>query len=273
MAVALGECLNRRADLQRRFELCVRLATVIIAAFLTLVLLGPVVEAQTLASLPSSPATLKRRGGAAPTRAWTEFCQRLPEECAVNTTEASIVTLTEEVWETLLLVNREVNTKIQPITDQQHWGIQDSWDLPDDGSGDCEDYQLLKRKMLIDRGLPRRALRMTVVIDEENAGHAVIMVRSDRGDLILDNQRDAVLLWNQTGYTFVKREGQDSTAWVSLETIASPVSTARPRKIRSAGSQHSFRVEPHGKRSRVHRGRLPASKPADNLHPRGDGPA
>jgi hypothetical protein len=39
---------------------------------------------------------------------------------------------------------------------------------------------------------------------------------TDRGELILDNERDAVLPWNKTGYEFIKREGSDGTAWVAL---------------------------------------------------------
>jgi len=51
-------------------------------------------------------------------------------------------------------------------------------------------------------------------------------VRTDRGDFILDNKTSAVLAWNQTGYVFVKREGQEDAAWASLGGLASPVTTA-----------------------------------------------
>jgi predicted transglutaminase-like cysteine proteinase len=54
------------------------------------------------------------------------------------------------------------------------------------------------------------------------------MIRTDRGDFILDNKTSAVLPWNKTGYIFVKREGQDGTAWVSLGGVLSPVATANP---------------------------------------------
>ena len=124
------------------------------------------------------------------------------------------------------MVNRTVNERITAISDREHWGVEDRWDLPSDGYGDCEDIQLLKRKELIARGLPRRAMRMTVVIDEEGDGHAVLTVRTDRGDLILDNRRTAILPWTQTGYVFIKREGQDGREWVSLGGTSSPVATA-----------------------------------------------
>ena len=69
-------------------------------------------------------------------------------------------------------------------------------------------------------------MRMTVVIDEVDDGHAVLMIRTDRGDFILDNKTNAVLPWSETGYIFVKCEGQDSTAWVSLGGALSPGATA-----------------------------------------------
>jgi len=193
---------------------------------LPLVVGGATTEAQTLASLPSPSGALDKNGGAKPVAAWVEFCRRYPSECAVNTSEAASIEMTPETWRMIVSVNRRVNARIKPKTDMEHWGVVDRWDFPDDGYGDCEDYQLLKRKLLSERGLPRRAMRMTVVIDEQGEGHAVLMIRTDRGDYILDNKTSAVLPWRDTGYTYVKREGQDSTAWVSLGGVSSPTVTA-----------------------------------------------
>ena len=199
--------------------------------------------AQTLASLPGTSApqvgsampALPRAsapaavfGDARPVPAWTEFCQRYRAECAVDLREPEIIALTPKVWATLGMVNRVVNTTIQPVTDEAHWGVPDRWDLAEDGSGDCEDFQLLKRHRLVEAGLPRRAMRMTVVLDENNEGHAVLVVRTDRGDLVLDNKTRAVLPWHQTGYVFIKRESQSATAWVSLGRATSPTLTASP---------------------------------------------
>jgi predicted transglutaminase-like cysteine proteinase len=180
---------------------------------------GPVV------ALPEA-AAVEEGSGARPVAAWTAMCARMPAECAVNVAEPAAITLNSALWRTLTSVNRRVNARIRPITDVAHWGVIDRWEYPDDGFGDCEDYQLLKRRMLIERGIPRRALRMTVVIDDIGEGHAVLMVRTTRGDLILDNKTNAILSAARTGYTFVKREGQDGPAWVSLNGGASPVATA-----------------------------------------------
>ena len=158
----------------------------------------------------------KGAGDSEPTAAWIAFCKRLPDECRIDLSEPTTIELTPAISELLAATNLRVNTTIRPMTDRQHWGVEDRWDYPEDGVGDCEDFQLLKRKLLAEAGLPRRAMRMTVVIDAEGDGHAVLTVRTDAGDLILDNKRDAVLAWNETGYEFIKREGSDTKAWVAL---------------------------------------------------------
>jgi predicted transglutaminase-like cysteine proteinase len=182
--------------------------------------------AQKVAALPAASELVASTHQAKPIPAWAEFCKRYPTECTVDASQPAIITLTAITWNTILEVNRRVNKSVRSIPDREHWGVADRWDLAEDGSGDCEDFQLVKRKLLADAGLPRRAMRMTVVIDDRDEGHAVLMIRTDRGDFILDNKTSAVLPWSKTGYIFVKREGQDSTAWVSLGGALSPVATA-----------------------------------------------
>ncbi len=191
-----------------------------------LLLGGATTQAQPGVELPEI-GVAEQGPTARPVAAWTDFCRRYPADCAVDPSEPAFVTLNPALMRMLVSVNRRVNQRIKPVTDQAHWGVVDRWDYPDDGFGDCEDIQLLKRRMLVERHLPRRALRMTVVIDEIGEGHAVLMVRTNRGDLILDNKTSAILPWNRTGYRFVKREGQDASGtWVSLNNGSSPVTTA-----------------------------------------------
>ncbi len=159
---------------------------------------------------------LFRDDEAPPLSGWVEFCGQNPEECIVDLQQPETLPLTEDLATLLSSVNLSVNRSLIPVTDLNHWGIIDRWSYPTDGLGDCEDYQLLKRKMLIDAGLPRRALRMTVVIDENAEGHAVLTVRTDRGDLILDNKTDEVLEWFRTNYRYIKRESAEATGWVFL---------------------------------------------------------
>jgi predicted transglutaminase-like cysteine proteinase len=193
---------------------------------LPLVVAGAAAQAQTLASLPTGTQLSERSGTAKPIPAWVKFCEQFASECALDPTEPTEIQLTQQNWNTIVSVNRRVNTQIKPITDKEHWGLVDRWEFPDDGMGDCEDYQLLKRRMLAEHGIPRRAMRMTVVIDELGEGHAVLMIRTDRGDYILDNKTSAILPWEQTGYVFVKRESQNGSAWVALGGRSSPTTTA-----------------------------------------------
>jgi predicted transglutaminase-like cysteine proteinase len=174
-----------------------------------------------VASLPAAAG-----GDARAPYAWVEFCKKYPVECRVNTSEADRIELTPKLWKTIVAMNGKINREIDPVTDMEHWGVVDRWDMAEDGRGDCEEYVMVKRRKLAEAGIPRRAMLVTVVIDEENAGHAVLMIRTDRGDFILDNKRNSVLTWQQTGYVYVKREAQDRVAWTSLGGVAGPVTTA-----------------------------------------------
>lgn len=187
---------------------------------------GSTTHAQTLASLPAGTSSAVTTGEARPLLAWVDFCRREPRECAVDLAEPATIALTPRLWQTIVSINRKVNAEIEAVTDQDHWAVPDRWDLAEDGFGDCEDFQLLKRKLLAEAGLPRRAMRITVVIDEKREGHAVLTIRTDRGDFILDNKTNAVLPWQQTGYVFVKRESQDGLGWAALGGAASPTVTA-----------------------------------------------
>ncbi len=211
---------------QRRFSIVRRtvMAGLALAAGLGAVGLGTTGAAAQ--ALPTMGLSATTTGAARPIAAWAEFCERYPGECAVDRTEAASVTLTPALWQTINTINRRINRSVDAVTDQQHWHSADRWDLAEDGRGDCEDFQLLKRRLLVQAGLPRRALRMTVVIDEKGEGHAVLTIVTNRGDLILDNKTSTILPWTQTGYTFVKRESQEAVGWVALGRDASPVTAA-----------------------------------------------
>lgn len=148
---------------------------------------------------------------------WVEFCVEYKSECATRPTAPRDVVLTAKAWADLVKVNQWANDNIKPITDQEHWGVIERWNYPDDGQGDCEDYVLLKRRMLMQAGWPREALLVTVVRDKKGDGHAVLTVKTNRGEFILDNQETEVLPWNKTGYRFVKRQSQSNpNLWVGL---------------------------------------------------------
>ena len=149
---------------------------------------------------------------------WVDFCNRRPDECTLGKLKPVDVRMSSQVWRTLNAVNAYVNGAIEPISNYDHWGTTlDHWDYPVDGKGDCKIYALFKRKLLVERGFPRQALLMTIVRDLNGEGHAVLTVKTDRGDFVLDNLADTIRPWNATGYQFYKRQAQDDpNVWVSL---------------------------------------------------------
>jgi predicted transglutaminase-like cysteine proteinase len=224
MGQASPGCTCTRSKSRRFTRVALIAATIVLVLSQGRLILSAKAEAE--ADLSRAPPLAISNQEAEPTPAWTSFCQQRQAECSPDRSEPEAISLTPDIWLTLATVNARVNTAIKPLSDQEHWGVVDRWDYPDDGYGDCEDIQLLKRKLLIEAGLPRRALRMTVVLDRAWAGHPVLMVRTDRGDFILDNERRAILAWSETGYVFIKREGAEGRSWVTLNPHPAPIVTA-----------------------------------------------
>ena len=152
---------------------------------------------------------------------FVEFCQRHAEACQPNTGKQRKLAMDEEKWLLVRMVNAFVNGAIAPITDETLYGTAEYWTIPTD-AGDCEDIVLLKKKILRQKGIPAEVLRITVVLDEQGEGHAVLSLVTTKGDFILDNRRNAIRSWSATNYTMLKRQSaQDPRKWVSLEPARS----------------------------------------------------
>lgn len=146
-----------------------------------------------------------------------EFCQRNKAECAVRVRDSGPLTVTDDTWKLITRVNRAVNSAVTPMSDFDIYGKDEYWAYPDQGIGDCEDYVLEKRRQLAAKGIPLSNLLITVLRKPDGEGHAVLTVRTDRGDYVLDNLTDDVRLWYKTGYQFLKRQASTHTGrWVTL---------------------------------------------------------
>jgi predicted transglutaminase-like cysteine proteinase len=145
-----------------------------------------------------------------------DFCKRYPNECTINAVVVEDAPLSADKWQQLLSVNSYFNTNIVPETDQQLYHVAEYWTYPH-GYGDCEDIALAKRRQLIELGWPVSTLLMTVAKEGDGEGHAVLMVRTDRGDFILDNQDSTIRDWKDSPYHFLKRQSQANAGqWVSI---------------------------------------------------------
>lgn len=146
-----------------------------------------------------------------------EFCQVYPGECSVKSDSRVRVRLDQARWNELSAINSVVNATIVPATDLEIYGRPEVWEFPET-TGDCEDFVLLKRQKLMDRGWPAAALLITVVRQANGDGHAVLTVTTNRGDLILDNLDHEVKLWSETSYRYLKRQSEyDTGAWMAIE--------------------------------------------------------
>jgi predicted transglutaminase-like cysteine proteinase len=145
-----------------------------------------------------------------------EFCKANPTECSIKLRDPGPLRLTGALWHEIVDVNRTVNTTVRPMNDYDIYGKDEVWAYPR-GAGDCEDYVLEKRRDLMLKGISLTDLLITVVRKPDGEGHAVLTVRTDEGDFILDNLSDSVKPWETTGYRYLKRQSTTHTGrWVSI---------------------------------------------------------
>ncbi len=172
--------------------------------------LAPAPQVQKVAFMTAFGETLPPIG-------YVTFCRENRDECRPGRRFADRIQLTPSKFREIVGINNDVNKAIAPVTDLELYGQPEVWAYPADNRGDCEDYVLLKRKKLIERGFPESTLLITVVRDENNEGHAILTVRTDKGDFVLDNKRREVMRWAETPYTFVKRQSErNPLVWISL---------------------------------------------------------
>jgi predicted transglutaminase-like cysteine proteinase len=154
-------------------------------------------------------------GKTLPPIGFVQFCGENPKACKTKTSAAKLA-MSPARWNLLAQVNAYVNGRIAPVSDQDLYGVSERWIVPV-SAGDCEDYVLLKKQTLEKLGVAASDLLITVVLDEKMEGHAVLTVVTSEGDIILDNRRDDLLRWNETNYTFLKRQSRaNPLQWVSL---------------------------------------------------------
>jgi predicted transglutaminase-like cysteine proteinase len=136
---------------------------------------------------------------------------------------AQPLVLDKAVGALLKAVNRRVNRDVRPKSDLELFGAAEQWSLPVERNGrlygDCEDFALAKRHELIAAGLPVSALSLAVVRTRRGQPHAVLLVTTDRGEMVLDNLSVSVKPWTRVGYRWIMRQSAgDSMQWVSMET-------------------------------------------------------
>ncbi|WP_425497528.1 transglutaminase-like cysteine peptidase [Hoeflea ulvae] len=146
-----------------------------------------------------------------------EFCKQFSAECKPVKGSYAAPKVTDYGWDVVNEINRAVNFSVMPKTDLEVFGKEEVWAYPD-VAGDCEDYVLLKRHMLIERGFSAADTLITVVRKPDGEGHAVLTLRTSEGDFVLDNLVDEVKNWRDTPYRYLKRQASNNAGrWVTIE--------------------------------------------------------
>jgi predicted transglutaminase-like cysteine proteinase len=148
--------------------------------------------------------------------AHTLFCLREPDECRVRRMafRPRAFALTQERWQDLVSVNRGVNRAIAPRA-YKPAALRDTWSV-EPKSGDCNDYAVTKRHRLLALGWPSRALLLAVVRTPRGEGHLVLVVRTSKGDVVLDNLRSDIAPWTRMGYDWLQIQSPRNPQYWSL---------------------------------------------------------
>jgi predicted transglutaminase-like cysteine proteinase len=104
------------------------------------------------------------------------------------------------------LINAAVNRSTRPVSDRAQYGVEENWTLPSRRGGDCEDLALMKKKLLIAKGMAPERLMIATVLDRQRGSHAVLVLRTAAGDFVLDSLVGAIKPWRATGYSFLKMQ-------------------------------------------------------------------
>lgn len=156
----------------------------------------------------SHSSHLMTRGAYTAPVAFQIFCLNNPNQCTGG--GSAEIALTSKINATLQAVNASVNRTIRPQADRL-----DTWSV-NVRAGDCEDFVLTKRAQLIAAGIPRAALRIATALTAEGIGHAVLIVRTDVGDLVLDSLSPRIKPWDEAQYRWVAMSGSNPRTWNAI---------------------------------------------------------
>lgn len=113
------------------------------------------------------------------------------------------------------LINSQVNAQVQYLTDDEQYGRPEFW-IEAGVFGDCEDYALLKRTMLLRNGFERKDLCLACCWDETGCYHCVLLCNTDKGWFSLDNRFTMPQIPSQCGYAWDKGLNEVDGKWYVL---------------------------------------------------------
>ncbi|MGY4615541.1 putative transglutaminase-like cysteine proteinase [Bradyrhizobium sp. USDA 4472] len=145
--------------------------------------------------------------------AFTLFCTRHPADCSRRAGTQQAVDRLDfaALWHELNLVNTVVNASIAPSASSD--AIDLDWQISPQ-EGNCADYAVTKRHLLLDSGWASSALMLAEVVIRKTGEHHLVLIVKENGDyLVLDNRRPAIVKLMQAlrDYSFVRGQRDDTS--------------------------------------------------------------
>ncbi len=140
----------------------------------------------------------------------------LPVDAVSEPKALARISLSKAVWGDLNEINRGWNRAIRHLDDNRQFDKNDYWAIPTGQvlRGDCEDYVLTKRRALITAGYPQEALSIALVRTRWGELHAVLLVATDEGEMVMDNLSPSISRWDAVDYDWLERQvGGDAMDW------------------------------------------------------------
>jgi predicted transglutaminase-like cysteine proteinase len=128
------------------------------------------------------------------------------------TTKSGAVRLSKALWTEVDRINASVNASMRFVNDSgdDRWRVGGAY-------GDCEDFALTKKSKLLAAGWPSSALVIALGKTRSGVGHAVLVVRTDQGDLVLDNLAPNVRPWARSLYRWqAVQSPSDTWTWYRI---------------------------------------------------------
>jgi predicted transglutaminase-like cysteine proteinase len=167
--------------------------------------------------LQSAIQRIKLETPTLPPMAFTQFCLRYRGECRTRPMfRGGPVRLSEERWADLKEINQVVNRGIAP--ERNELGLAGEQWLINPARGDCNDYAVSKRHELLERGWPARALLLSEVMVNSGEHHLILVVRTNSGDLVLDNMTPQIKPWSRVPYRWVRMQMPNSKLWATISS-------------------------------------------------------
>lgn len=144
------------------------------------------------------------------------ICERYDWVCARRSAAARPMSDAERI-ELARGVNSHVNRTVREISDSRQYRRAEYWALPTARGGDCEDFALMKKHELIRRGVAPERLLIATALTRQRVPHAVLILRTGAGDLVLDNLTDRIRPWQDTGHSYLRiQDPREPRRWQML---------------------------------------------------------